>query len=197
MKTLFKLVGITYVVVLFTGCAGSDFKRVDSSALVLGETNYQEVRKSMGKPYQEGNTLSNEKQVKTSTYAYASTGGKSSSKGVTAARSQAFYFYNNLLVGHEYTSSWAVDKTDFDQSKIELIKKGETTIAEVETLLGLPTSEYIYPVIASKEDKAIGYLYSHTKGSAFNLSFYQENLVITYNKDLIVTDVTFTSSGEN
>ncbi len=70
-------------------------------------------------------------------YAHAA-GAASLVGGVTPARGQGFYFWNAVLVGHEFTSSFDEDKTDFDASKVQQIKSGETTEAEVLALLGKP-----------------------------------------------------------
>ena len=47
-----------------------------------------------------------------------------------------FYFFDEVLVGHEFLSSWAEDHTDFDEKKVSTIVKGKTTRAEVIQLLG-------------------------------------------------------------
>ena len=160
-----------------------------------GVDTIESITQKLGKPYREGVVTKNDLQFKSMTYAYASTGGNAAHKGVTAARSQGFYFLENKLVGDEFSSSWADDSTDFDESKVSQIEKGSTTISEVESLFGAAGGEYTYPLIKNEGEKAKVYVYGQTKGSAFNLKFYQKTLVVSYDASGIVTDVEYTESG--
>lgn len=188
------LLGMT-VLVLAAGCAGRNFTRPQPESLVLGKTTEAEIRQRFGDPYREGTTIKNSETMKTLSYAYA-TGASSLAGGVIPSRGQGFYFWNGTLVGHDFTSSFDEDKTDFDQSKVPQIKQRETTEAGVLALLGKPQGAYTYPLIKDKGGRAIVYLYSQTKGSAFNLKFYQQLLVVTLGGDAVVKDAQFTSSGE-
>lgn len=195
MKSFFPKYAVILLAVFFTGCAGTDFIRVTDDALVMGQTTYEQVSAKLGQPYQEGTVTKNEHQLKTASYAYANTGGEPDDVDVVPARSQGFYFMNNKLVGYEFTSSWKVDSTNFDTTKIAQIKRGETSRDEVIRLLGKPGGKYVYPVITNRDEDAFNYLHNQTRGSAFNLKFYQKQLVITFNKQGIVTNVDFTESG--
>ena len=192
--------GLNIVVVVFTmfmvGCAaGTNFKKLENDQLVYGSDTPESIKQKLGKPFQEGVVTINDKQFKTISYAYSSAGGDAAYKGVIAARSQGFYFNQNKLVGYEFTSSWAVDSTDFDESKVGDIKKGTTTIEEVIELLGKPGGEYVYPLAKKEREKAKSYIYNQTKGSAFNLKFYRKTLVVSYDENGIVTDVEYLESG--
>jgi len=178
-----------------TGCAGKDFVRPQPESLTLGKTTETEIRQRLGSPYREGTQVKNGETMKTLSYAYA-TGASSLAGGVTPARGQGFYFWDGVLVGHDFTSSFDQDRTDFDVSKVRQIKKGETTEAGVVTLLGRPQGMYSHPLIPDKGDRAIVYLYHQTKGSAFNLKFYQQLLVVTFDSTGLVKDSQFTSAGE-
>lgn len=182
--------------VLLAGCAGTNFVRVPDDAMILGQTSSEQVTARLGAPYQEGVVTKNNQQVKTASYAYASASGEAAAEGVTPARSQGFYFFENKLVGYEFTSSWKEDSTNFDSKKVSQIKKGQSTRSDVVRLLGNPGGRYIYPVIPSNNEEAVSYLYSQTKGSAFNLKFYQKLLVVTFNKQGVVTNVELTESGQ-
>ena len=170
--------------------------RVTDDTLVLGQTTYEEVRARLGVPYQEGVIIKNNQQIKVISYAYASTGGEGDAEGVIAARSQGFCFFNNELVGYEFVSSWKADSTKFESDKVSQIKKGESTRSDVVGLLGNPGGKYIYPMIPSDDEDAVNYFYSQTKGSAFNLKFYQKQLVVTFNKEGIVTNIEYSESGQ-
>lgn len=183
------------VVFVLSGCAGSDFVRPETSSFVLGKTTQQEISQKMGKPYRTGTMEKNGKTLQSSSYAYANVGGEAQHSGVTAARSQGFYFLNGTLVGTEFSSSFKTDGTDFDESKVAQIQKGKSTKADVIRIFGQPGGEYIAPLIANQTDRALVYLYSQTKGSAFNLRFYMKNLVVPYNESGVVTDVQYTAQG--
>ena len=103
---------------------------------------------------------------------------------------------DNILVGHEFTSSYKDDSTFFDDSKISQMKKGETNKAKVIGLFGDRFGEYIYPLLEKKDEKALVYLYHQTKGSAFNLKFYKKILIVTFDQNGIVSDVNLISSGQ-
>jgi outer membrane protein assembly factor BamE (lipoprotein component of BamABCDE complex) len=196
MKSSIVKLAAVVVSALLAGCAGTNFVRVTDDALVLGQTTSEQVSARLGSPYREGVVTKNDQQIKTASYAYASTGGTAAAEGVTPARSQGFYFFENKLVGYEFTSSWKEDSSNFDSDKISQIKKGESTRSDVVRLLGNPGGRYIYPVIPNKDESAINYLYNQTKGSAFNLKFYQKVLIVTFNKQGVVTNVEYTESGQ-
>ena len=197
MKYLTHILSLLIISVFLSGCAGSKFVRQSDDALVLGETSYQSIVQKMGKPYREGTVSKNGKMVKTIAYAYASTGGEGAYPGLTAAaRSQGFFFLNDKLVGYEFLSSWKEDSTEFDGSKVAQIKEGQTTRKEVEALLGKPGGQYIYPLVAGENEKGISYLYNHTKGTAFNLKFYQKTLVISFRPDAVVSKVEYVENGQ-
>jgi hypothetical protein len=195
---MMKRVSITvFIAVFLTACAaGTDFKRIEINQLTYGSDTPETIKQKLGKPYNEGTITKNEKQFKTMSYAYASGRGSAAYQGVTPGRSQGFYFFQNELVGHEFTSSWEVDSTDFDESQISEIKKGNTTIQEVIGLLGSPNGEYIFPLATNETEKAKVYLYSQVKGSAFSMKFYRKVLIVTHDENGIITEVDYVSSGE-
>jgi len=187
---------IAVILLLATaGCAGQAFVRPQPESLILGNTREADIRQRFGDPYREGAINKNGEAIKSLSYAHAA-GAASLVGGVTPARGQRFYFWNAVLVGHDFTSSFDEDKTDFDASKVPQIKSGETTEAEVLALLGRPQGAYTYPLIKDKGERAIVYLYSQTKGSAFNLRFYNQLLVVTLDAKGLVRDAEFTSSGQ-
>jgi hypothetical protein len=195
---MMKRVSITvFITVFLTACAaGTDFQRLEVNQLVYGTDTPETIKQKLGKPSREGTITKNEKQFSTMSYAYASGRGSAAYKGVTAARGQGFYFFQNKLVGHDFVSSWKVDSTDFDESKIGEIKEGNTTIQEVIELLGSPDGEYIFPLATNETEKAKVYLYSQVKGSVFSMKFYRKLLIVTHDENGIVTEVEYESSGE-
>jgi hypothetical protein len=194
MRAINRLIAAAALFAL-AGCAGTDFVRPNTEELKVGQASYAQVLKRMGPPRQEGTVLKNDKNVKTATYAYASVGGEPRRAGVTPARAQSFYFYNDVLVGHEFISSWKADHTDFDESRIQSIFKGKTTRAELVQLMGPPSGAQVYPMIKPEKGDAATYSYVETSGSAFNLKFYRKILVVTFDPAGVVADVEYVSSG--
>jgi hypothetical protein len=178
-------------------CAGTDFVRPDPGSLKNGETTYAQTIQKLGKPFREGTVLKNDQTIKTLSYAYASAGGKPLHDGAIAARALGLYFYNDVLVGHEFVSSWSEDNTDFDDSKVGQITKSKTTRSELVQLLGKPSGYYVYPMIKSREGDAAVYAFSEVLGGMFNRKVYRKTLAVTFDNKGVVSDVEFSSSGSN
>jgi hypothetical protein len=187
--------GVLVSLFLLGGCAGRDFLRPPADAFRIGTTTETQIRERFGTPYQEGTAVKHGETMTTLNYAYAS-GAASLAGGVTPARAQGFYFWKGVLVGHEFTSSFDADKTDFDASKARQIRKGETTESGVTALLGAPHGAHTYPLLPDRSDRGLVYLYAQTRGTAFNLKVYQQLLVVTVGPDGVVREVQLTSSGE-
>lgn len=185
-----RLAAVTAVVLFIASCAGTNFVRPEPESLTLKSTTYQDIINQFGKPYREGTKLKNDNMIKTATYAYSSVGGAALYEGVTPARAMAFYFMDDLLVGYEFTSSFKEDNSDFDESKISLINKGETNRDQVVSLFGEPKGIYSFPLIKCRENKAMVYMYNHFK----HYKVYQKSLIISMKND-IVADVEFTTTG--
>jgi hypothetical protein len=187
--------GLALLLVALGGCAGRDFSRPPADSVVLGQTTEREIRSRFGDPYRQGSVLRNGEAIKTVTYAYAA-GAGSLAGGLTPSRGLGFYFWNDVLVGNEFTSSFEEDRTDFDVAKVVQIRKGETTEAAVTALLGPAPGGYIHPMIADKTGRALVYLYTQTRGSSFSLKHYQQLLVVTIGANGVVSDVQLTTAGE-
>jgi hypothetical protein len=72
----------------------------------------------------------------------------------------------------------------------------QATEASVIALLGTPQGVYLYPLIKDKASRAMVYLYQQTRGSALNLKFFNQLLVVTLDDRGVVKDVELTSSGQ-
>ena len=196
MRSMAVKFAVALAALVLAGCAGTEFVRVADEALALGRTTEGEIRARMGAPYREGVATLNGRQVRSLSYAYAHTGAEGAADGVIAARSQGFYFFNDRLVGYEFISSWKEDSTNFDGAKVAQIRKGQSTLGDVTRLLGRPGGRYIYPMVKGEGEEAVNYLYSQTTGSAFNLKFASKKLVVTHNRQGVVTEVEYTESGQ-
>ena len=177
------------------GCASSASSRPDHD-LMLGRTSRQEILQRLGTPYREGALTKNGKQLKTMTYAFGAMGGTPARQGVSPERGQGFYFFEDKLAGYDFQSSWKEDQTDFDATKLREIKKGVSTRADVARLIGRPGGKYAYPMIANQNEQADVYLYAETKGSPFNIKFYQKHLIVTYDERGVVSNVDYQERGQ-
>lgn len=189
---LFKNLLIVLVVALLAACAaGVNFKKMAEENLVLGKTTKQEIMVSMGKPNFKGSKSLNGIDLEIITYAYAKVGGGAVLPGVTPARSQGLLFKDGVLVGKEYTSSFADDNTLFDLAKAKMVVKGQKK-SDVLALLGSAKGEYIYPVISDKTGYGLVYIFTQTKG----FKSKSDTLVVEFNSSDVVTDVKLTSVGQ-
>ncbi len=182
--------------IVVAGCAGSSVTKQPDDGFVLGQTSRQEILRRLGSPYREGTVTKSGKQLKTMTYAFATSGGTPIRAGVNAARGQGFYFLDDKLAGYDFASSWKEDQTDFDAAKIPGIKKGVSSRDEVLRLMGRPGGRYAYPMIPKQNGQADVYLYYETRGGPFNVKFYQKLLVVTYDDRGVVDDVDYQETGQ-
>lgn len=195
MKNTRLLLAFVFAVIL-SGCAGTNFKRPEPQALVVGKSTSSDVTRVMGSPLQTGELLKNGEKIKTARYAYAEGAGTGRYPGVVPARAMVFSTFSDLLVGQEFVSSFPDDATDFDEAKVSAITKGKSNRADVLSLLGKPNGEAVYPLIKNKAESGIVYSYSHAKGSVFNMKFYSKALIVSFDAKDVVTDVDYVSSGE-
>lgn len=196
MKNINHLFSAVAAIIVLSGCAGTDFKRPEPDALRLGKSTQTDVLRVMGSPIQTGEVLKNNQKIKTARYAYAEGAGAGRYPGVVPARAMVFSTFNDLLVGHEFVSSFPQDATEFDESKIASIIKGKTNRTEVISTLGKPNGEAIYPLIKNQNENGIVYSYSHAKGNVFNMKFYSKVLVVSFGENDVVSDIEYVSNGE-
>jgi hypothetical protein len=196
MAPTIRLLLIAAATVILAGCAGTNFKRPDPGSLEVGKSTMAQVVQIMGPPPRSGELLRNGEKLKSARYAYAEGAGAGKYPGVVPARAMVFVTHGDLLVAEEFVSSFPVDATDFDDTKLSAITKGKTTKSEVLSLLGKPNGSGVYPYIKSKGETAIIYSYGHAKGSAFNMKFYNKMLVVSFDAAGVVTDIEYTSNGE-
>jgi hypothetical protein len=195
MKTSLRYFLAALLISGLFGCAGRDFVRPNPEDYTLGQTTYAQVAQRMGEPRTTSDILKNGKNVKAISYAYASKGGEPLEADVIPARVQAYYFYNDALVGRAFISSFKTDNTNFDEKRIESIQKGQSTHADVVALLGPPTASFIAPMVKETSDEAIGYTYQAIRGGLFRgLKAHMKTLRISFDDNGRISDVEFTSS---
>jgi hypothetical protein len=176
--------------------AGRDFVRPDADSLKLGQTTYAQVVQKMGEPKTVSDALRNGKQVKSIVYSYANTHGQPLEEGVTPYRGMTYSFYNDTLVGEQFVSSFKSDNSNFDDTLVDRVKKGQTTRQEVIQLFGAPSAAFIPPMIKEASGDGIGYTYQAIRGGLFSgLKPYVKALRISFDASGIVTDVEYSSQG--
>jgi hypothetical protein len=121
---------------------GADFSRPDPASFTLGTTTEVQIRQRFGPPYGQSTAEVGGRQVTTLQYTYAEMRST-----VVPVRVMTYTFHEGRLVGFDYSSSFVVDETAFDESVAKKIKRGETTRAEVLALAGRPTGQFIYQFV--------------------------------------------------
>ena len=198
MKKIKRNVALIFIALLASNCVGTsgvNFERVKEDTISLGVTTYDDIVNRMGDSFAEDVYKKNNKQFKLIGYTYASTGGSATSKRVIAGRQQLFYFYKDILVGQQFTSSWQVDHTDFDETKVEQINKGESTKEDVINLLGRPSGKLIYPLSKNKGEEILIYSYYEGRRYAYTIEYFQKYLEVECDQMGTVTEIEYTETG--
>jgi hypothetical protein len=178
--------GILAAVLAGACLLGADFSRPDSASFALGKTSEQEIRQRFSEPDSQATALVGDKVVTILRYAHAE-----ARTTVVLARAMAYTFHEGRLVGFDYSSSFAIDQTVFDESAVKRIKRGEATRAEVTALVGKPTGQFIYPSpYATTPGRRVDvYSYSRTESAPATGTLETANkvLAITFDdRDVVV-----------
>ena len=129
-----RLIGIA-LVLLAGGCAnvGTNFDPTKARNLDLGSMHDTEFRAAFGDPRTDIKQSSNDGSFEEVTYMYAH-----ADLSNAQARQLNLEFRDGLLNAFNYLSSFDEDKTTADTQKMESIKKGVSTKADVLAILGPP-----------------------------------------------------------
>ncbi|MFH0974958.1 MAG: hypothetical protein V1874_04155 [Spirochaetota bacterium] len=187
---------ITMVICLSckTVTTGTNFVRPADDSLILGKTTIQEIRQKLGNPHKEKpSTVNNENLIN---FLYSYTGGTPNLYGKILGRTIVFSFYNDVLISYLFMSSFNEDNTDFNETKLNQIKKGQTKEEEVIDILGKPSGISIYP-IAGKDRKLLKYVYNEYKGLMLFRKLYSKDVIISLDQNGIVTNFNFSSDWNN
>jgi hypothetical protein len=181
-------------ILALVGCTGQNFVRFKPSAFTLGQTKRAEVYARVGPHPNSFDSLQvHGKKVWTMTYSYTNNFSKGLRPEITPSKAETYYFLNDVLVGMDYTDSFKGEGTDFDEKKITSIKKGESTKNDVIQLLGPPRGLYAPPLIPDTSYRALVY-YSRQMASDKLLS--DKKLIVSYDRNDVVTGVKYTASGK-
>lgn len=193
-----KKIAVILLALILTGCAGGQaFLRPQGETLSLGKTTYDEIIKSNGEPRRTGTVTRNNSSVKTITYAHAVAVPFSTS---LQARTVVYSFYEGVLVGYDYASSFTEDKSEKELSDevVKQISRGDER-SRVISLLGKPDGEFIFPLVDKKGSSALRYTFLSTYRVPFVPTPRISTKVLTVDLDStgIVTNITSTESQPN
>jgi hypothetical protein len=198
MRKIKRILTLTLVALFAYNCvgtSGANFERVEEDTISLGLSTYGDIVTRMGDSFEEDVYIKNNKKFKLIGYTYSSTGGVATSRRAIATRHQMFYFYQNILVGHEFISSWEEDHTNFDETKVNQIIKEESTKEDVMSLLGKPSGKLIYPLSKNKGTEVLLYSFYEGRQYAYSIEFFQKNLHIECDQTGTVTEIEYTETG--
>jgi outer membrane protein assembly factor BamE (lipoprotein component of BamABCDE complex) len=200
MKNHVLLSLMTTTSVVLCGCAVStrnSLVRPSEGELIVGESSRADVIRRLGKPGSVARTISDGRQLDFATYDQS--GGRAARPGVVPVRCIKFTFFNDKLVSQMFTSSFKEDSTDFDETKVASISKGQSKIDDVIALLGRPSGERVYPIIKGVEDRDYLYIYVETKGarSIKDMKTLTKRLVVSVNSTGTVTNIEYDSKHED
>jgi hypothetical protein len=185
---------MTTTSVVLCGCAGStrnSFVRPSEGELIVGESSRADVIRRLGKPGNVTRTISDGKQLDLATYDQF--GGRTARFHVIPVRCISFTFFNDKLVGQEFMSTSKEDSTDFDETKVASISKGQSKIDDVIALLGRPSGERVYPLIPGVDDREYLYVYVECKKARWitDTTLLTKRLVVSVNRAGTVTSITY------
>ena len=174
-------------------CAGP-YQRPE---FTLGETTPVEVVARLGAPTSSGSTMRNGQKLAVFSYVLPADHEKPHGyEGIIPGRNFNFFFHEERLVAHEFSSTVARDHTDFDLRAMRAIVKGKTTREEVEKLLGQPSGYAVFPFVSVKTGQALVYSYRESRRVPLGAPLvFTKTLLITFDKDGTVDDVAYRTSG--
>lgn len=190
---LLRLVSLSVAVLVLTGCA-HDFVRPAQDAVLLGHSTKEDVLKVAGNPTVKNDKIQiNGENIQTLTYFYVK--GAKFYGLIAPQRTLTYSFFNNVLIGEEFNSSFDEESTNFEAEKAFILTKGKSTKADVIAALGKPAGEVRYPIIKDKEGKGIVYEYTATRNGGVVMITTQLVLVITLDANNIVSDISYKKNG--
>lgn len=190
-------VAVAVSAALLAACAGRDFARPGADALQLGRTTHAELIQRYGDPRETGSQLANNRQIRLISYSYATQLDEPLESGTVPSRVMAYYLADDVLVGHQFLSSFKSDHTNFDESRVAAIEKGKASRADVIRLLGNPSGFAIPPLARAGASGWIRYYYQHMRPQPFSgPKFYRKTLTVTLDEKDVVSEVELVTFGE-
>jgi hypothetical protein len=172
---------------------GADFGRPDPDSFSLGQTTEQEIRERFGEPANRFNGRVGDKPITVLRYQYAEPRSTE-----ILARAMSYTFHEGRLVGYDYSSSFAADRTNFDGAAAKRIRRGQSTRTDVLDLAGKPTGEFIYPAPHAPRPNQRAYVYSFAHSSRVpatrTLDTTSRVLVVVFDEHDVVVQTSLVST---
>lgn len=186
------LVVVACLSLLMSGCA-SNFVRPAQNTLVLGQSNTEDVTKKVtGSPYRQSVIVNNEK-LNLVRFDYIHNNVFYGSK--IPRRTLTYSFFNDMLVGEEFNSTFENEQTEFDVKKVAEIHKGQT-LDQVVAIMGKPTGKILYPWIADKQGSGIVYEYTYSRFAPIYSPTTSHRVLITLDQNKVVTSISYKLDGK-
>lgn len=190
-----------FAALLLTGCArtsGHEFAIPIETQVAVGQTTVADVRATFGEP-------DTSESFTTTGGAAAPKDPESEFDSATATvpgvyetlryrfvkgpvlggdifvKTAIFLFRDGVLIGYNATSNFADHSTDFDETKISLLRKGESTREDAESILGPPTGKAIYPVALKAGQYKL--LYNYGTSDLQTLKALHKELTLLFGTD--------------
>lgn len=191
----FKITMVVFALLILSGCASQkDFVRPAAGTISLGKTTHEEVIKTVGKPFGESKEVDyNGEKIRAINYFY--TEGPSFWGMIIEKHSLVYTTSAGIVVGEEYNSSYAKDKTEFDLGKMPQIKKGMPE-SDVIALMGKPSGILIYPLVKDKAGRGLVYGYSYARFAGMLTSENNHLLIVSLDANGLVTEVVYKKDGK-
>ncbi len=181
------------IALLVSACA-QPIVRPAPGMLSLGNSHYADVVGLLGKPTFRNNDVTiNHENVRTVdyyTYRFPKT-----ALGNSPHRYLHCTFFNDLLVGEEYNSSYQEDSTWFDASKAQTLLIGKSTRADVISALGPPSGEILYPLVRDRRGRGLVYWYTryYQRPGMPHIGYAAEpsRLVVFLSDKNVVSDISY------
>jgi hypothetical protein len=154
------------------------------------------VLAQLGPPAGRETMVRNGKPIEILSYAYVNEAERhQADPTIIPSRLLNLFFHDERLIGHEFSSTMAADRTDFELRKVRSIVKGKTTRADVTELLGRPSGFLAYPMVNVPRE-AMLYAYRENRRVPFGApQTFTKTLVITFDPQDIVNDIHYATSG--
>ena len=202
--TLARMILLGSLAALASCAMGRPFERSAAGTLVLGSTTIDDALSRLGPPqyrttadkipdgppdlpggfWPDPNERPN---VEVLSWYQSSTDAKAVRKNLT------LYFWRGRLVEHAFNSSDPADTTYFALGLTGRVQVGVTTRGEVESLLGAPSGEAIYPMTALPQQRIL--LYAHTAFDPSLNTLSRTSAAFLLDPSGVVRDVHIASSG--
>jgi hypothetical protein len=195
----FRPLAVLCLVLLTAACGsvGRDFPTPANDEMTLGQMTPTEAFKRFGEPFRKSVVASSggNLNVQTTDERPASL-RPAAVEGVTqvwtyiytvssGSRSMLLTFWNDRLVFYNFASNFSDQSTNFEEGKVSEIRRGSTTYADVVALLGKPSGQGVFPVVATRGHRLVVYQSGKSNSQTRTMAFKRLELAVDA-RDVVV-----------